>query len=85
MTTPVRPASRRRSGRALSRLVPSAFSCWGGMALRVAKDGRSDRIGAAVVWAIKGADAFRELLTVCQLAMVAARRAAPGKASHKRP
>jgi hypothetical protein len=55
------------------------------MALRVAKDGRSDRIAAAVVWAIKGADAFRELLTVCQLAMVAARRAAPGKASHKRP
>jgi hypothetical protein len=50
-----------------------------------AKDGRSDRIAAAVVWAIKGADAFRELLTVCQLAMVAARRAAPGKASHKRP
>ncbi len=38
-----------------------AFSCWGGMALRVAKDGRGDRIAAAVVWAIKRADAFREL------------------------
>lgn len=56
-----------------------------GAGWRVAKDGRSDRIAAAVVWAIKGADAFRELLKVCQLAMVAARRAAPGKASHKRP
>lgn len=29
-----------------------------GAGWRVAKDGRSDRIAAAVVWAIKGADAF---------------------------
>lgn len=32
-----------------------------GAGWRVAKDGRSDRIAAAVVWAIKRADAFREL------------------------